>query len=231
MKIFLILSIACLVSCGKNNTSKEAPLRQPMDPQQNLASENPAENPPEEKTYQLKEGDLIVDFPLEVTEVTLKLTPAFRYEAFYKTSQYHLPIREYFQGTYMGHYENRPDVKCPVKRETYQNHLSKNVSSHLFKGGDVEFFFNDEKIQPEVLEEAPYTVKLDFRTLEAKRKLVIKNKTIQKARRYLDDKSECDWVIKQNKTFEVWPEYKVPLETTPLPNYTSFSIWIQSKES
>lgn len=225
--------MACMVSCGKNKGSNSTPFTTPLNPQQKLATDSEADQGPTEKnqSYQLKRENLKINFSKETTEVLVRITPKFSFEGFYKSSQFQLPLKEYKPHPVMGSYIERPDLKCPVERKTYQNHQSLDISSQLVKEEDIHFLFNGERIRPELIDESPKTFRLDFRTLKAKRELIVKNKTVLPVRKYKDNKSECDWVIKQNPMLEVFPVYEEPKELAPLPNYKSFSIKVTSQES
>lgn len=233
MKYLLVILMACTFSCGKNKGSNSTPIAIPQNPQQKLAAENEAvqRSPQREKSYELKRDHLKIDFSKETTEVTVEIKPQFSFEAFYKNSKYYLPLREYIPHPVMGYYIDREDLECPVQRKVYQNHKSLDVSSQLVKEEDIQFIFNGERIQPELMNQSPKIFKLDFRTLKAKRELIVKNKTVQTVRMYKDNKSECDRLIKRNSMLEVFPLYKDPTELASLPNYRSFSIKVVSQEN
>lgn len=200
--------------------------------QQNLSEELlPQQAMVETSKYDLKEGELKIDFSGEITEVTLQIDPKIKILPHYDEQTLDLPVVETLRSPVMSYIIDRKDIRCPMKRKTFLNMTSEDISKKILTKEMFSFFFNDQSVVPTIISEFPLIFHFDFQTIEGRRELKIKNLSVENILKYVDDKTECDWVIKQNNVLSVYPPYERPLEVVSQKKLETYSILVTKESS
>lgn len=221
--ISITCSLILIFGCGKNESG-------PISPKGFLQNNRPETKTEEAESmtldkvnYKLTYKDLTINYNVEQSEATLVLKAESKAIPSFKEVLIDYPVVKFIR-TPNSSWHEPANVPCPVTISQYLNHTFTEISGERTQIEDFEFFFNGEEIQPEILEENPLTISLDFKTIQGKRELLIKNKTAQKERKYHYNRRECDWVLKQNPDYSIDPSFKENNSMTDFPSHKVFTI-------